>query len=99
MHEVPFLYILSNTYFKQGLLWLQCEGFSLWWLLLLWGMISEHTGFSNCGMWAQELWLPGSRAQAQQLSRMDLVAPRYVESSQTRDQIHVSCVGRWSLYH
>ena len=23
-----------------------------------------HTGFS-CGKWAQELWLPGSRAQAQ----------------------------------
>ena len=24
-----------------------------------------HANFSSCGMWAQELWLPGSRAQAQ----------------------------------
>ena len=23
-----------------------------------------HTGFSCCGVWAQQLWLPGSRAQA-----------------------------------
>ena len=26
---------------------------------------SRHVGFSSCGMQAQELWLAGSRAQAQ----------------------------------
>ena len=25
----------------------------------------EHTGFSSASTWAQQLWLPGSRAQAQ----------------------------------
>ena len=24
-----------------------------------------HGGFSSCGTWAQQLWFPGSRAQAQ----------------------------------
>ena len=42
------------------------------------------------GLWAhrlQELWLMG------------LVVPHHVESSWTRDRTHVSCVGRWILYH
>ena len=43
---------------------LQCTGFSLRWLLLLQSMGSRHVGFSSCGMWAQQLWLTGSRAQA-----------------------------------
>ena len=32
---------------------LQCAGFSLWWLLLLWSTGSRHEGFSSCGMQAQ----------------------------------------------
>ena len=40
-------------------------GFSLQWLLLLQSTGSSHAGFSSCGMWAQQLWLAGSRAQAQ----------------------------------
>ena len=32
---------------------LQCAGFSLQWLLLLWSTGSRHTGFSSCGTWAQ----------------------------------------------
>ena len=40
----------------------------------------------------------GPRVQAQQLWRRGLVAPRHVKSSWTRDQIHVSCTGRWMLY-
>ena len=32
---------------------LQCVGFSLQWLLLLWSTGSRHAGFSSCGMWAQ----------------------------------------------
>ena len=53
------------------------------------------------GFWAlgfQSLRLPGSRAQAQQLCRTVLAAPRHVESPWTRDQTHVSCTGRRILY-
>ena len=44
---------------------LQCAGFSVRCLLLLWSMGSRHVGFSSCGTQVQELWLAGSRAQAQ----------------------------------
>ena len=44
----------------------------------------------------QQLQLPGSRAQTQQLWCTGLVAP-HVGSSQTRDQTCVSCIGRWTL--
>ena len=30
---------------------------------------------------------------------MGLVAPRYVESSRTREQSRVPCIGRWILKH
>ena len=33
---------------------LQCAGFPLRWLLLLWSMGSRCVGFSSCGMWAQQ---------------------------------------------
>ena len=39
------------------------------------------------GVWAQLLWCTG------------LVAPRQVESSQTRDQTHVLCIGRRDVIH
>ena len=40
-----------------------------------------------------------SRARGlQQLWCIDLVAPQHVESSQIRDQTHVSCIGRWMLH-
>ena len=45
-----------------GSSWLQYMGFSLQWLLLL-----KSTGFSSCGVQGEQLWLPGSRAQAQYL--------------------------------
>ena len=32
---------------------LQCAGFLLQWLLLLWSTGSRRVGFSGCGMWAQ----------------------------------------------
>ena len=51
------------------------------------------------GTWAQYLRLPGSRAQAQSLWHMGLLAPRHVGSSWIRGQTHVSCIGRWILYH
>ena len=77
---------------------LWCAAFSLW-LLLLWSMGSRHMGFSSCGTWVQQLWLTGSRAQAQQLWCTGFVAPRHVGSSQTRDQTHVPCTGRQILNH
>ena len=40
----------------------------------------------------QQLWLTGSRVQAQQLWHTGLVAPRHVESSWTRDQ---TCPLHW----
>ena len=33
------------------------------------------------------------------VAHMGLVAPWHVESSRTRDQIHVPCTGRWILNH
>ena len=53
-------------------------------------------GFSCCGaqtlrrLGFQQLWLLGSRAQAQQLRCMGLDAPQHVGSPQPRDQTSVS---------
>ena len=90
---------LSLVAVSGGYSSLQCAGFSLRWLLSLRSTGSRHAGFSSCGMWAQQLWLTGSRAQAQQLWRSGLVAPRHVGSSRTRDRTHVPCLGRRILNH
>ena len=51
---------------ERGLLFVAVHGlFSLQWLLLLQSRGSRHAGFSTCGTWAQQLWLAGSRVQAQ----------------------------------
>ena len=84
---------------ERGYSSLRCVGFSLWWLLLLQSTGSRHTGFSSCGMWAQQWWLVGSRAQAQQLQRMGLVAPWHMGSSRTRARTRVPCIGRQILNH
>ena len=81
----------------RSALW--CAGLSLWWLLLLQSLGCRRTGFSSCGMQAQQLWLAGSRAQAQQLWHMGPVAPRHVGSSQTRARTRVPCIGRRILSH
>ena len=73
---------------------LLCAGFSLRWLLLLQSRSSRHVGFSSCGTWAQELWLAGSRAQAQELWCTGLAAPQHVGSSRTRARTRVPCIGR-----
>ena len=57
---------------------LRCAGFSLSWFLLSQSTASRRAGFSSCGTWAQQLWLLGSRMQAQQLWRTGLVALRHV---------------------
>ena len=78
---------------------LRCAGFSWWWLLLLRSMGSSCTGFSSCGTRTQQLWLAGSRAQAQQLWCTGLVALQQVGSSWTRALTCVSCIGRRILNH
>ena len=50
-------------------------------------------------MRAQQLWLAGSRAQAQQLWRTGLVALRHVGSSRTRAGTRVPRTGRQTLNH
>ena len=53
---------------------------------------SHYRGLSCCRAQAPD-------AQAQQLWLTGLVAPRHVESSQTRAQTHVPCIGRQILNH
>ena len=73
---------------------MQCTGFSWWGALLLW---REYPGFNSFGMWAQELQLLGSRAQAQWSWSMALAALQHVGSSWTRGQTQVPRIGRWVL--
>ena len=77
-----------SSYGKQGAtLQLWCVGFSLQQLLLLLSKVSRCSNFSHCSKWAQWLW------------RTRLVDPQQMESSHTRDQTHVPCIGRWILNH
>lgn len=54
---------------------------------------ASHCGGFSCGeaqalgSWAQKLWC------------MDLIAPQHVGSFRTRNQTHVSLIGRQSLYY
>ena len=89
---------LSLVVASGGYSSLWCAGLLLW-LLLLQSMGSRCTGFSSCGTWAQQLWLTDSRAQAQQLWHMRLVAPQHVGSSRTRARTCVPCIGRQILNH
>ena len=64
---------------------------------------SHCGGFSCCrhSLWVhglQQLWLMGSRAQAQQLWYMDLVAQWHVGLYQIRDLTRVPCVGRQIIH-
>ena len=72
---------------SRGYASLGCSHFSLQWPLLLGSTGFRHMGFSNCTAWSQELQFTG------------LVAQRQVWSSQTRDQTHVSRIGRHIHYH
>ena len=57
------------------------------WLLLLRAQALGGAGLSSCSTWAQELWYTG------------LVALWHAESSWTRDQTRVPCIGRQILNH
>lgn len=72
-------------------------GSSSWWLLFLWNVASGCPGIGSGSRWARELWFLGSRVQAWYLWGTGLPALRHVESSPTRDQMCVSCVGRQLL--
>ena len=63
-------------------------------LIVVASLVAEH-GLQARGL--QQLWHAGSRAQAQQLWRTGLVAPRHVGSSQTRARTRVPCIGRHIL--
>ena len=65
-------------------------------LIAVASIVAEH-GLQVRGL--QQLWLAGSRVQAQQLWRMGLVALRHVGSSWTRARTHVPYIGRWILNH
>ena len=90
---------LSLVAVSGGYSSLRCAGFSLRWLLLLRSTGSRRAGFSSCGTWAQQLWLEGSRAKAQQLWRTGFIAPQHVGSSRARARTRVPCVGRRILNH
>ena len=55
---------LSLVVVSGGYSSLQCTGFSLQWLLLLWSTGSRHAGFSSCGSQALERRLSSCGAQA-----------------------------------
>ena len=90
---------LSLVVASGGCSSLRCAGFSLRWLLLLQITGSRHGGFSSCGTRGQQLWLVGSRTQAQQLWRTGLVAPWHVGSSRTRARTCVPSIGKRILNH
>ena len=62
-----------------------------------WNVASGCPGIGSGNRWARELWFPGSRGQAWYLRGTGLPALRHMESSRTRDQMCVSCVGRQTL--
>ena len=62
--------------------------------LLLWGTESQTRRLQEFGPVALRSWLPGSRARAQKLRCVGLVALWHVGSSWPRDQTHVPCIGR-----
>ena len=46
LHEASTVVVACRSYSL-----LQCTGFSLWQLILLWNMGSRCKGFSSCGAW------------------------------------------------
>ena len=77
---------------KRGLLFVVVRGL----LIAVASLIAEHRLQVHR---LQQLWLVGSRAQAQYLWCMSLVAPRHVGSSQTRARTRAPCTGRQILNH
>ena len=64
----------------------------------VWGLLSRWVS-GLLVAWRLLLQLPCSKSGLEQLCHRNLLAPRHVGSSQTRDPTHVSCIGRQILYH
>ena len=105
-HGEPLLIILCPIPVSLSLLlffkilfvyfWLCCVGFPL---------VAASRGCSSCGAQASH-WGGFSCCRARGAGRVGSVvaappaaAPRSVGSSWTRAWTHVSCIGRWILYH
>ena len=71
-----------------GVLASHCSGFSCCWAQAL-----GCAGVSSCG---SQLWNTASVVEVQPRC---FIALWHVGSSQTRNLTHVSCIGRWILYH
>ena len=84
LFHYPFLKFSFGRVFVAvwALLWSRWVGALFvavsWLLTAVAPLAAEHRlrmrGFSSCSTWAQYLWLPGFRAEAQQLGLMGLVA-------------------------
>ena len=75
---------LSLVAVSGGYSSLQCAGFSLQWLFLLWSTGSRSAGFSSV---------------ARGLSSCGLVVLQHVGSSRTRARTRVPCIGKQILNH
>ena len=75
---------------KRGLLFAVVRGL----LIVVASLVSKHELQAHR---LQQLWLTGSRAQAQQLWCTGLVALWHVGSSRTRARTHAPCIGRQLL--
>ena len=91
-----FIYLFSAALGICGLVAVSrdCSLLAVHWLLIAVAFLAaEHR------LWArrlQQLWLPGCRAQAQQLQHTDWAPPhtsKHVESSGIKYRTHVSCAG------
>ena len=82
----------GSSLLQELLLYLQCSGFSLWWLLLSWSIGFKCAGLSS--------W--DSQALQHRFSSCGpctgFVAQWPVGSSWTRDRTSVSSISRWILY-
>ena len=76
--------------------------FWLCWILVAAGglslLVASRGLLSSCGAWDSHCGGFSCWA-AQALGHLSLLAPRQVESSQTREQTRVSCVGSWIRNH
>ena len=77
---------------ERGLLFVAVRGL----LIAVASLVAEH-GLQAHGL--QQLWLAGSRAQAQQWWPTGLVAPQHVGLSQNRARTCVPCIGGRILNH
>ena len=76
-------------------LWLQCAGFSLWWLLLTWSTGARACGFSSCG---RELSIHHRQALAHSLSNCSTGAyfsPWQVGNGDQASQGSSQCLWHW----